>query len=377
MAKLPEQELTAKRLLADTLCIPDVCDNFIGQIFEEIERKVPSDVSHFDRVILSGSGDLHHAALGSQWAFEVLSGLPTLVLPSMTFGLYHSSSVDQKSLIIQMSFSGKTARSVEAGHLASANGAEVWSLTCIENSPLALASRLTLVKPDTGDNEAAGYPITLVMLFALAIVLGKRRLRRSVLESRNFQEALRLIPQSMRETIERTAGASSHLAEKYAGAGHYLFLGSGPSFGAATNGSARILEAIGGTTHAMDIEEWVHLDRWCRDRLSPAILICPNDRSRNRSQEVLSAMNFLSRANIAVVAEDDNLLRDLAQDSLNVSYRGPEMFSPLVYSIPGELFAHNLSAIMGVPPFMGDDEKLGELGELRWGGSMQSSLSSL
>ena len=373
-ATKPEPALTCQRLLEDTLAVPDRIEPLIGPVWEQVASQVTPDAGKgIDLIVLSGSGDLYHAALGCERAFTKITGIRTLAIPSMRQGLYTADTLNSRSLVIQMSFSGKTARAVEAAGLARTSRARVWALTTDAASSLGKLAERCLVKPDTGGNEAAGFPITMLMLYMTALEIGRATGRLSTRGAEALIEMLRRVPDDMRKTIKQSAPSARELAKRFGDVDHVLFLGSGPTFGTATNGSARVLEAAGIKASAQDIEEWVHLDRWVAERSSPIVVIAPMGPARDRAREVLDAMRVLGKPSIAVVADQDNDLSRRASASLPVCCSLPEMFSPLVFNLPGELFAHSLGLVAGGTPYRDGDPRYRELGEIRWGGFIRQT----
>jgi glucosamine--fructose-6-phosphate aminotransferase (isomerizing) len=367
--------LTGQRLLDDTLAIPTRVRAMFDCLVDVVERAIgPHDVEGIDAIHLGGSGDLHHSALASELAFERLTGLRTVAMSSMRLGLYAARGLSPRSLLIQMTFSGKTARAVESATLARRAGARVWALTHDALSPMGRLSDLHLTKPDTGGNEAAGFPVTMLMLYLVALRIAEMRGRISTTDGASLRAALANAPDSMQLTLDRCAPLARALAERHVAATHVLFLGTGPAFASAVNGSARIHEAVGINASAQDIEEWAHLNRWVEERESPSLVIVPAGPGRERAAEVLAAMRKLGKPGIAVTPAEDPELGAAGAAWLPVHCELPEEFSPLVYSLPGELFAHQSGIVRGTNPYREGNPTYRELGEIRWGGWIRQVL---
>ena len=365
---------TAQKLLADTLAVPDGVRRSFDTVARLVEETLTADqAGPATGIYLAGSGDLHHAALVTELAFERYAGLRAEAASSMPLGLYAAPTLPPGSILIQMSFSGKTARAVEAATLARAAGAKIWAITNDGGSSLAELGDLRFVKPDTGPNEAAGYPITMLTLYLIAIRLGELRGHLSAGRAAELRAELRAAPDDMQATLDLCHDTARALGERFKDTAHVLFLGSGPHLGTAQNGAARVLEALGANATAQDVEEWVHLQRWVREKETPCLLIAPPGPSRDRAREVLDALGLLGRPRIAVVAEDDAELSARADVHLPVRCRVEEELSPLVYNLPGELFADYLSLASGEPPFRAGDPAYDQVGEIRWGGFIRTA----
>lgn len=365
--------LSGQRLLADTMAVPDTLAAHFPRLEEEVARAL-ADVELDSKrlIVLSGSGDLLHAALSTRMAIERLTGITTLALPSMQLGLYHALGLDQSCLVIQMSFSGITARAVEAATLVKQRGCEVWSITADPASPLATIADRHILKPPTGENEAVGFSVTMAMLLLIGARIGEAAGNLSRASAAAFGALLRNSPADMAGTIAAAAKPAESCAAAIADAPHLLFLASGPTYGTAVNATARIMEAAGTSASAQDIEEWVHLERWIADKRLPVVLIAPPGPGLDRAREVSHALKALGKRQI-VVTDDRRRFPD-ADMHLPVQGGLPEELAPLIYNLPCELLADFLCKAGGRSPYCSDDPAYAELGEIRWGGHVLSKL---
>lgn len=366
--------LTSRRLLDDTLAIPGRLRALHPALVAMVENEIgEQEIGDADAIYLGGSGDLHHSALATALAFERLTGLPALARPSMAMGLYAAPAMSRRSLLIQMTFSGKTARAVESAALAKAAGARVWGITNDPSSELAQLAHLHLTKPDTGGNEAAGYSVTMLLLYLVAVRIAEVRGTLGPDDAASVRRMLADAPDAMARTLDLCATPAHELALRHRDARHVLFLATGPASASAVNGSARIHEAVGIHASAQDIEEWAHLDRWVDDRESPNVVIAPPGPCRERAHEIVLAMRALGKPAIVVADGRD---AELGGDAprLPVHCPLPEELCPLVYGLPGELFAHSLGLVRGATPYRAGDPVYAALGEIRWGGFVRREL---
>jgi len=361
--------LSPQQLLDDTLRLPDTLGASFDAVAQSVQEALEGcDVGDVDAIVLGGSGDLHHSALATEIAFARLTGIPTRALSSMSLGLYHARSLTPRSLVIQMTFSGKTARAVEAATLARLAGARVWGLTSVPGSPLTQLSERCLFKPDTGRNEAAGYPVTMLLLYLVAIELAEIRRQLNAEDADRLRAMLKRAICDMRATLDHCLPIARTLVDEFLDMDHALFLASGPTFASAANGSARILEAVGLNASAQDIEEWVHLNRWVEETRSPSFVIVPRGAGCGRAREVLDAMSLLGKPSIAIADHTDRDLGLAAKAWLPVHCSLPEELAPFLYHLPGELFAHLLGVRRQAHPYRSDRDSYLRLGEIRWGG---------
>jgi glucosamine--fructose-6-phosphate aminotransferase (isomerizing) len=367
--------LSKDRLLADTLGIPDMLKAALpGLEAEIINSMAGADVATKKMIVLSGSGDLLHSALSTRSAIERLTGIPTFARPSMQLGLYDSLGVGKDCLVIQMSFSGATARAVEAATLVKQRGCDVWAITGNPSSDLAKVVHRHFRKPPTTENETVGFPITMAMLLLIGAKIGELTGRLTADSAEAFRALLRSSTRDMKSTIEAVRGRAENCAIAIKDAAHVLFLASGPTYGTAVNASARVMEVGGASASAQDIEEWVHHDQWVADKKLPVVLIAPPGPGIDRAQEVSHALKVLGKEQIVITHESCFARFSGASALLPVPSVLPEELLPLVYNLPCELLAEFLCQARGSSPFRSDDPTYAELGEIRWGGHIRSQL---
>jgi glucosamine--fructose-6-phosphate aminotransferase (isomerizing) len=215
----------------------------------------------------------------------------------------------------------------------------------------------------------------MLLLYLVAIRLAELRQQIDAGDAHRLRAMLKRGIADMRATLDQCLPLAKALVERFLDMEHALFLASGPTFASAVNGSARIFEAVGLNASAQDIEEWVHLNRWVDETRSPTFVIVPRGPACDRAREVLGAMSLLGKPSIAVTADGERDLALAANAWLPVHCSLPEEFSPLLYHLPGELFAHLLALRRQAHPYRSDRESYLRLGEIRWGGVVRTTVA--
>jgi glucosamine--fructose-6-phosphate aminotransferase (isomerizing) len=313
------------------------------------------------RLFVAGCGDSHHAALGSELAFETLAGLPAEPMTAMQFARYAAGCLPpggpNMNLFIGISVSGEVARTLEALTLARQAGAATLALTATPGSRLAHAADRTLDSstppfpdpPGVYTPRVRTYLANQLALLLVAVRLGEVR---GHLDWPTAQRVRREIA-SLGDRLEATAAACDEparaLAAEWHDAGEFVFLGSGPNYGTALYSAAKVLEASGDTALGQDTEEWAHLQYFARAQTTPTFVISAGERDLSRAAEVAAAATALGRR-VAAVAPASAALGQAAA-RLPLAEGVPEMFSPIVAAIPGALFAAYRAEAIGEPYF--------------------------
>ena len=89
-----------------------------------------------DRVVMVGCGDPYMLGIGATYAFEKWAQLPSESIEAAEFTNYRHNLIDERTLVILISSSGKTVKVIDAARLAAQKGAPRFSLTNLNPSPI-------------------------------------------------------------------------------------------------------------------------------------------------------------------------------------------------------------------------------------------------
>lgn len=303
------------------------------------------------RVYLAGCGDSHHAALGAELAFHQLAGVPTQALNAMTFGRYTAGYLPatgpNTNLMIGISVSGAVSRTIEAVRMAGLAGATTVALTGSPSAPIAKAAgrvfKTTVPPlPDELNMVVPGvrsYLASQIGLYSAAIRIGEVRGHLTTAEADGLRRELASLADILARTIAACEAPANACISEWADAPDFVFVGSGPLYGAALFSAAKLLEASGDPALGQDTEEWAHLQYFVDSTRTPTALLCASGFDADRMAEVARALQAIGRRSIAVVPEGETAISQYAAVVLPVCGHVRECFAPIVYSIAGELIA--------------------------------------
>lgn len=303
------------------------------------------------RVYLAGCGDSHHAALGAELAFHQLAGVPAQALTAMSFGRYTAAYLPETgpntNLMIGISVSGAVSRTIEAVRMAGLAGATTVALTGNPAAPIAQAAgrvfRTTVPPlPDELNMVVPGvrsYLASQVGLYSAAIRIGEVRGHLTTAEADGLRRELAGLADVVQRTITACEALANEAVARWADAPDFVFVGSGPLYGAALFSAAKLLEASGDPAMGQDTEEWAHLQYFVETSRTPTALLCASGFDADRMAEVARALQAIDRRSIAVVPEGETAISPLVDVVLPVCGHVRECFAPIVYSIAGELLA--------------------------------------
>ena len=353
-------DMSAANMIAQVESLPEL----IRGEFDELDTRVRRLLNHNEylsvkRIVLTGCGDSHMAGLASELAFEQIAGVPTDALTAMQAGRYAAPYFDRmfprNPLVVGISVSGTVARTREALVMARKSGALTVALTGNPASPLASAAEkiLACVVPDFAAAPGVrSYRISLLALYLLAIRIAEIRGRLTQDEANAMRSQLKGTADSIAATIAAIKDPARQLAEVAAKHHNFVFVADGPNYATALFSAAKLMEAAGRHAAGQDTEEWAHLQYFVNDDpATPTFIISPGGRGHGRAAELIEPLKRIGRTVVAVVPEGDTAIAGSADWVLPVVGAVPEIFSPMVYAVAGELFSAHLSEAIGEPPF--------------------------
>lgn len=272
--------------------------------------------------------------------FESLLGIPCEPVQALDMAYYYHQTLGPDALMITLSSSGITTRTVEAMMIAKAKGAHTLALSNTPDSALMLESdhRLTVHAQRKGwPTQASTAAIALLSQLALDIARAKGAAGVAV---ERLQQALDAVPDQIASVIADLDAVIVGIAEREASRGVYLFAGGGPSFAAAIFGSAKVRECSPDHGIAIPLEEFHHYNS--QKAGDPLFLIAPEGPSVPRARDTAYEGRRWGGQVYSLVTGDETRLDDCSNAVLRLP-AVPEPLSALVYTIPVQLFAYHVA----------------------------------
>jgi len=303
-------------------------------------------------VVLTGCGDSYFAGLAARRAFEHYSGLPARAIGALDLARYDVDTLPPGTLVLAVSYSGQVARTVEAARNAAYVSATVVAITGHPERRLAATAGrvLPLAIPSPGYSLGTStYAGLLLALYLLAIGLGQRRGVLTADRAQSLVDELR----AMAVPVEGAIAASSDSLRDYAarlasdGTETVLFLGAGPNEASALFGAAKLFEGAQLNGVAQNTEEWAHAQYFISGPASRTVLLAPRGRSLDRAIEIATEMRFIGTPFLVITDDAPDRWRALTPEVVALPAGGPEMFSPLLLTVPLSLLGYELAVARG------------------------------
>ncbi len=299
-------------------------------------------------IYTAGCGDSFYAGLACEMAFARFCRLPVKALAAMPFARYEAGQAPTPAGLFGISNSGQVARSIEAVALARVAGLDTVAVTGNEDSGIAREAAATVAVPIEPMGRAPGirsYTVQLVSLLLCAIRIGELRQMLTAAEADRWRQRLVEVADCMAAAIAAADTPAREAAERLGDHEDWVFLGSGPSYATALFNAAKLVESCGANAWGQDVEEWGHIQFFNNRERTPTCLIAPPGRGLDRALELFPHIKAVGRHTLVVTHGDPASLPIPADTFLPVPESAPELFTPLVYCLAGELLAYHLAEV--------------------------------
>ncbi|WP_052952798.1 SIS domain-containing protein [Devosia psychrophila] len=348
MAALPTDDpLDTKRRRRVELTLPEIeeqpqvirttLERERGNIAAAADRVAKSGIK---RIYMTGCGDSLACMVAVRSLYEELFGIPCEPVQALDMAYYYHHTLGPDALVITLSSSGTTTRTVEAMMIAKAKGAQTLALSNTPGSALMVESdhQLTIHATRKGwPTQASTAAIALLCQFALDVAKASGRAPSRVA---TLQAALDAIPDQIAEVITTHNAAIAEIAAREAARTVYLYAAGGPSYAAAMFGTAKVKECTPDHGIAIPLEEFHHYNS--QKAGDPLFLIAPAGPSVPRARDTAHEGKRWGGQVYAVVTGDEDMLDTHADVTLRLP-AVPEVLSALVYTIPVQLFAYHVA----------------------------------
>jgi glucosamine--fructose-6-phosphate aminotransferase (isomerizing) len=304
-------------------------------------------------VYLVACGTSYHACLAASYMFSKLAFLGTYPVIASEFIEQHGKSVNIDSTILAVSQSGETADTLASVNVARQRAATILGLTNVIGSTLTRVARVYIGQqsgPEIGVAATKTFTSQLSVLAQLALRLAKKRGKISQDEMDYLAERLCKLPDTVKTIIETQEEKVKQIAKKYKDAGTFFYLGRGISTATAYESRLKLMEIAYVPAIAFPAGESKHGPISLIKPGFPVVFICPKDETRKTLIGNIMEMKARGASIIAVIEEDDEEIKRLADDYVEVPKGVPEALSPISFVVPMQLLAYYMSVERGYDP---------------------------
>lgn len=321
---------------------PDQKEIVLGGLLDVFPKIVQAN-----RIIIIGCGTSWHAALVGEYLIEEYARVPVEVEFASEFR-YRKPIINPGDVVIAVSQSGETADTLAALKMAKAQGALILGVCNVVGSSIARetdAGVYTHAGTEIGvaSTKAFTAQVTVLTLFAFKLARERGQIDQNLYELL-IREML-AIPDKV-QTVLMNHPHIRKVAEKYKDAVDALYLGRGYLYPVALEGALKLKEISYIHAEGYAAGEMKHGPIALVDDNLPVVVVSARDSYYEKVISNIQEVKARKGNIIAVVTEDDNGLRNMADDLFVIPECHPAV-AALLTVVPLQLFAYYIAVLRG------------------------------
>lgn len=321
---------------------PEKNDIILGGLID-----VWDQITSAKRIIIIGCGTSWHAALVAEYLIEEYARVPVEVEYASEFR-YRKPIIGEGDVVMAVSQSGETADTLAALKMAKEEGALILGICNVVGSSIARetdAGVYTHAGTEIGvaSTKAFTAQVTVLTLFAFKLARSKSQIDQSTYE--DFISELLAIPDKIQSVLLGHPKIKL-VAEKYKDAMNALYLGRGYLFPVALEGALKLKEISYMHAEGYAAGEMKHGPIALVDDNLPVVVVSAKDSYYEKVVSNIQEVKARKGNIIAVVTDDDNGLRNMADDIFEIPASHPAV-AALLTVVPLQLFAYYIALLRG------------------------------
>jgi len=300
-----------------------------------------------NRIIILGCGTSWHAGLIGEYLIESLAEISVEVEYASEFR-YRSPIIRENDIVIAISQSGETADTLAALKLANEKGAFTYSLVNTVGSTIARTSDIVSylnIGVEIGVASTKAFTAQVNLLTMIAVKLAVLKGKMNIKDYHSIVEEIINLPLLLERTLLCNE-EMSNIADRYYGSDHALFLGRGVNFPVALEGALKLKEISYIHAEGYPAAEMKHGPIALIDENMPVFVVANNNSTLQKMISNIQEIKSRKGQVIVLIDEKQEFPDDLADYVVEIPSTH-EILSPILASIPFQLFAYHAAKLRG------------------------------
>ena len=308
--------------------------NVAGLVSELRDREIR-------HVVIAARGTSDNAATYAKYVLEIVVGVPVSLAAPSVYTLYDANVNLSGSLMLGISQSGQATDVVQALSTARATGALTACITNVAGSPICAVSDFVFLC-HAGEEKAVAATKTYTTSLALVALLAGLWSGRNAL-----LEGLRAAPEQLRAVLALD-DVIAQSSERYRYIQECAVLARGLNQATALEAALKMTETSYLVAKPYSGADFLHGPIAMVSEGFPCFLYAPTGRAYPSMVEL--ALKLRERAAEMVIVAHSPEILELAVKPLAMPVSPDELLSPLLYIVPGQLWAYHLARTRGQNP---------------------------
>jgi len=325
LREIHEQPLALKRTLDQTR--------------DEAERIAEKNARKIKMVYFTGSGTSYHACIAANYVVSRVTDYPSSTLPASEFSAWTGRIKHHSGTwLIAISQSGESRDVIDAVRSAKLSKMRVLAVTNDAHSRLAKLADFSIAS-QAGKEEAVtatkSFTATLLATYEFLTALTKRD---------ELKTELGRLPSQVEETLQRCEKKCRALAFEFRDREFLFLLGSGANYASALEGALKLKESCNVYAEGFATREFLHGPMQLVDERTPVFIL--QHEISDESAELTDRFKRLGAPTIIIGPHTAGR----GSDGIEIADGVNEIYQPLSYVIPLQLFAYYSSVSRGLNP---------------------------
>lgn len=318
-----------------------------GDVFLEGLNLNDGELNSFERLCLVACDTSWHSALAGKYLIEEHCRIPVDVKTPSEFSCFNTL-VSEKTLVIPISRSGETANTLGALREARSQGAHIVSICNVFGSSIANESDgviYTNAGLENGVASSKAFTTQFVVLYLLAIRLGRSNGRISRQQGREMIAAVSMLPSLVEKTLELDTQVEEIVCE-FLNSSYVINLGSGVSYPIALESALNLKTISSIYSDGYQVGEINDASLARIDKEMLVFILAPNDRHLYTVRSFMEGVINIGGKVIVFCSEGDLETGRKADFCLHIPWAG-EVLSPVLYAVSLQLMAYKFAILKG------------------------------
>lgn len=317
------------------------------KLAETLRRRFEKSRPRF--IVLAARGTSDNASQFGRYLLEITTGIPVSLAAPSVFTLYRAGLDLKDALVVAVSQSGESTDIDYVLEHARKYGAITVGVTNEPASTMARTAEYTfLVRAGREKSVAATktYSGQVLCFYLLALALGARM----------RMDDLRRLPE-WAQTALSLEKQITICAERYRFMTHAAAVGRGLNYSNAFEFALKLMETCYVVAERFSISDFLHGPIAMIESSFPVFLFAPSGVTWPAMQEMLTRLDHLKADTLLITDRSNQEAIKLARRSIVLPLRlsrasavPEELYTPIPYIIPAQLFAASLAADKGLDP---------------------------
>lgn len=340
LKEIMEQPTTIENAMRGRLSDDDATAVFGGL------NLMPQQLRNIRRIILTACGTSWHAALYGEYLIEEWSRIPVEVEYASELR-YSNPPTDSRTLVFAITQSGETADTLGALREMKRKGHPTLAICNVVGSSIAQEADggvFLHAGPEIGVASTKAFTSQCMVLAMLGLYFG--RLSHLGFEAgKRIIDSLHRLPELAEVTLKENEQIQE-LAKKYCEANNFLYLGRHYNFPTALEGALKLKEISYIHAEGYPAAEMKHGPIALVDSATPSVFVTPHGFVREKVMANMQEVKARGGPIIAVCAQDDKEVCEIADDVIHVPMIDEEL-QPILSVIPLQLLAYHIALLRG------------------------------